>query len=102
MYYLDFEDFIVILFKSIIFSIIITALIIGGMYLIDVNFNFANYICNVTQIPYNLTLSVAGAGFGNDIFILMTVAEAGILGYLVYEVMQTRIYKTIYKFVVNL
>ena len=102
MYYMDFEDFVVILFKSIVFSIIITALIIGETYLININFNFANYICRITEIPYELTLSVAGAGFGNDILILTTFTEVGLLSYIINEIMKTKVYKTIYRFVVNL
>lgn len=48
--------------------------------LISATFVFANKmiadaICEITQIPFDFTLSVTSAGFGYDIIILLLVVE---------------------------
>lgn len=35
----------------------------------------ADSICKATQIPFDLTLTISSAGFGNNIIILLLVAE---------------------------
>lgn len=79
MYELTVEDFIRIVVKSILLTMIIAPLFIGLFYLIHINIEFAYYISDITNIPRDLTLSVASAGFANNIIILSTVFEVRLI-----------------------
>lgn len=63
-----FEDKILVVLESIF----ITCLTI---ILIPYNNIIADFICEATQIPFDLALTFTSAGFGNNIIILLLVAE---------------------------
>lgn len=102
MYELTIEDFICIVVKSILSTMIITPLFIGLFYLIHINTAFAYYISDITNIPRDLTLSVASAGFTNNIIILSTVFEVGLISWIIYKISQTSIYKNIKYFIISI
>lgn len=102
MYELTIEDFIRIVVKSILLTMIIAPLFIGLFYLIHINIEFAYYISDITNIPRDLTLSVASAGFANNIIILSTVFEVGLISWIIYKISQTSIYKNIKYFIISI
>ena len=101
MYYLDTKDLIVIALKSLILSIIIVSLIVGSAFLIKSNFDFANYVCDITKIPRDLSLTVMSLGFRNNMVVLLSVFEFGIVFYLYGKLKNTKIYKRVYEIFVN-
>lgn len=53
-----------------------SVLIVLSMFLLSsCNVSIAKSICSLTNIPYDLALSVMSAGFGNNIIILLSVVE---------------------------
>lgn len=96
---LDFEDYIIITFKSLLLSLILAPFIIGLVYLIDMNINFSNIICNISGIPKDLALTVMSPGFGNEIIILTTTFEFCIIFYVINKFVKTKLFNTIYEFV---
>lgn len=99
MYKLDFEDYITIIFKSLLITLILTPLIIGSVYLIDMNINFSNIICSISGIPKDLALTVMSPGFGNEIIFLTTVFEFGIIFYVINKFTKTKLFNTVYEFI---
>ena len=64
-------------FEDSKFLIVMEALFISCVSILFVHHNkiIADSICEATQIPFNLALTVTSAGFGYNIIILLLVAE---------------------------
>lgn len=102
MYDLTIGDFIRIVVKSLLLTMIIAPLFIGLFYLIHINVDFAYYISDITNIPRDLALSVMSAGFANNIIILSTVFEIGLIIWLFNKISHTGIYKNIKYFIISI
>ncbi len=97
-----FRDYVSIILKTLILTLIFAPLLIGAFYLMNSNVNFAYYISDVLDIPRNLSLTVMSAGFANNIIILMTVFEFGFAIWLGNKITKTELYDNVKKFVINL
>ena len=64
-------------FEDSKFLIVMESLFIACVSVLFVHQNkiIADFICEATQIPFDLSLSVTSAGFGYNIIILLLVAE---------------------------
>lgn len=102
MYFLSFRVYSRIILKSIIISLILTSIIFGLVNMVQINANFANYICKISEIPYDLELTIMSAGFGNNIIILLLSVEIGIICYILYKIVNTKPYKMFVNFITNL
>lgn len=102
MYGLDLEDYARVIIKSLILTFICAMFLFGAYYLIRLNINVAYYISDITGIPRDLELTVMSAGFANNIIILLTTFEFGIIIYLVNKITNTKIYNNVAEFVINL
>ena len=101
MLYLVFEDWLHIIAKSSFLTLIFTPLILGTFYLVKLNYEFSLFICNLTDISYDLRLTVTSLGFGDEIVLIMTLTEIIFLTCLFYKLKKTRLCKSIYKFFSN-
>lgn len=97
-----FRDYVSIILKTLILTLIFVSLLVGAFYLIHSNINFAYYISDALDIPRDLSLTVMSAGFANNIIILMTVFEFGFGFWLVNKLTKTTIYDNVKDFVINL
>lgn len=73
-------------FEDSKFLIVLESLFIACCVILFVHQNkiIADFICEATQIPFDLALTFTSAGFGNNIIILLLVAEI-ILAVLIIE-----------------
>lgn len=64
-------------FEDNIFLIVMESLFISCVSVLFLHNNkiIADSICEATQIPFDLALTFTSAGFGNNIIILLLVAE---------------------------
>lgn len=64
-------------FEDSKFLIVLESLFIACCVILFVHQNkiIADFICEATQIPFDLALTFTSAGFGNNIIILLLVAE---------------------------
>lgn len=97
-----FRDYIGIIVKTLILTLIFTPLLIGLFYLMNSNINFAYYISDVLDIPRDLSLTITSVGFANNIIILMTVFELGFVFWIVNKITNTTIYDNVKEFIINL
>lgn len=97
-----FRDYISIILKTLILTIIFVPLLIGILYLMNISINFAYYISDTLYIPRDLSLTVMSAGFTNNIIILMTVFELGFGFWLVDKITKTTVYNNVREFIINL
>lgn len=95
------EDYIYILIKSLLISTISVLVIIGLVYVIDFDYNFAYYISDITGIPSDLSLSMMSAGFANEIILLMLTIEFGFIIYFIDKIAETKMYNKLKTFVLN-
>jgi len=99
---MEFRDYVGVVLKTVILTLIFVPLLIGGVYLVHSNINIAYYISDALDIPRDLSLTVMSAGFANNIIILMTVFEFGFGLWLVNKLTKTTIYDNVKDFVINL
>lgn len=97
-----FKDYVSIILKTLIITLIFAPLLIGVFYLMNSNINFAYYISDVLNIPRDLSLTVMSAGFANNIIILTTVFELGVGFWLVNKITKTTVYDNVREFIINL
>lgn len=94
MYYLDFKDYVFIVFTSMLKTIIIFSfvfLIIGlGMY----NHSLGISIANFMNIPYDMALTVNSLGFVNNVAVVFTVIDLIVVGSIINQLNK---YRTINK-----
>jgi len=95
------EDYIYILIKSLLITTILFLVIIGLVYVIDFDYNFAYYISDITGIPSDLSLSMMSAGFANEIILLMLTIEFGFIIYFIDKIAETKMYNKLKTFVLN-
>lgn len=95
------EDYIYILIKSLLITTILVLAIIGLVYIIDFDYNFAYYISDITGIPSDLSLSMMSAGFANEIILLMLTIEFGFIIYFIDKIAETKMYNKLKTFVLN-
>ena len=101
MYYLDLKERAIIVFKSFLSKIFIVFLILALLFLVKVNFDFSNYVCDITKIPRGLTLTVMSLGFRNNMVVVLTVLELLIFCYIFGMIKKTKIYIKFYEIFVN-
>lgn len=75
--------------KTIIIDILLLLLIIG---LIFGNYYVSIITCNVLNIPFDLSISMVGAGFGIDFIVTLTVIE-GICIYYFLQLIKNKLKK---------
>lgn len=95
------EDYIYIFIKSLLITTILVLVIIGLVYVIDFDYNFAYYISDITGIPSDLSLSMMSAGFANEIILLMLTIEFGFIIYFIDKIAETKMYNKLKTFVLN-
>lgn len=95
------EDYIYIFIKSLLITTILVLVIIGLVYIIDFDYNFAYYISDITGIPSDLSLSMMSAGFANEIILLMLTIEFGFIIYFIDKIAETKMYNKLKTFVLN-
>ena len=99
---LYFEDYVYIIVKSLIISLIVCFIMFLMFNLIEFNFSVASSICKVTGIPSDLSLTMMSAGFENNIIIVMFAFEILFLTFLIDYISNTRIFNNIKDFIDNL
>lgn len=97
-----FSDYVSIVLKSIVLSLLCLPIIIGITYLIEFNFNIANYISNVSGIPSDMSISMMSLGFANNIVVLLSAVEFGLCVYFYDKIANTTVYKKVETFIANL
>lgn len=99
---MDLKDYVTILIKSLF----MTSLFVICMYVIsnvmEFNYNFANYISDISGIPSDMAISITSAGFANNITILMTIIESGLFLYFISKIEKTHVYKKVREIIINL
>lgn len=84
-----FEDKILVILELIFITC-------SAVLLFQYNQVIADGICRVMQIPYDLALTVTSAGFGNNIIILLFVAEVVLLVLFIEKFIPTCIHKLVW------
>lgn len=102
MYKLYFEDYVYIIIKSLIISLIVCFIMFLMFNLIEFNFTFASYICKITGIPSDLSLTMMSAGFENNIIIVMFSFEILFLVFFIDYISKTKLFNCIKDFIDNL
>ena len=102
MYYLDFKDYIHIVLKSLLATLIIVPLFIGICFLVKTNIVFSYFGCDLCDIPRDLAISVMSMGFANNMIFLLSVFEFGVIYYLFTKIKMTKIYTIVWEFMTNL
>lgn len=100
MMYLDFKDYVFVALKSLLATMIVVPFLLGIGFLIKTNIDFAYYISDVNGILRDLTLTVMSLGFANNIIVLMSVFEFGVIYYLFNKL--KKVYINLWKFIINL
>ncbi len=99
---MDLKDYVTILIKTLF----MTSLFVICMYVIsnvmEFNYNFANYISDISGIPSDMAISITSAGFANNITILMTIIESGLFLYFISKIEKTHVYKKVREIIINL
>lgn len=99
---MDLKDYVTILIKSLF----MISLFVICMYVIsnvmEFNYNFANYISDISGIPRDMAISITSAGFANNITILMTIIESGLFLYFISKIEKTHVYKKVREIIINL
>lgn len=75
--------------KKIAFDIFLFLLLIGLIY---GNYNVSILTCNTLEIPFDLSISMVGAGFGIDLIVTLTVIEV-IFGYYLIQFIKNKLKK---------
>lgn len=102
MYKLYFEDYVYIIIKSLIMSLIVCLIMFMMFNLIEFNFSVASSICKITGIPSDLSLTMMSAGFENNIIIVMFSFEILFLVFFIDYIGNTRLFNNIKDFIDNL
>lgn len=101
MFYLSAKDYIIIALKSFALSVLFVSLFLGFIFLIKMNFDFANYVCDITEIPRDLALTVMSLGFRNNMVVVLSVFELGIVYFLFGKLKKTKLYNKVYEILAN-
>lgn len=80
---LDFFDWILILFTSLIKTIIVVCIGLFFANMIIFNYSLGISLADITGIPYDLALSMTSLGFVNNITVVSTVFEIIIIGVII-------------------
>lgn len=92
MYYLNFKDYVIIVFKSLIMTLCISPVLL----LPFVNLKLAILFCNYLEVPYNFCLTIMSPGFALEVVIVLSFIELMVGSYLVDKIKNIKIVKTIY------
>lgn len=95
------EDYIYIFVKAVLISTLLVLILIGLIYVLDFDYNFAYYISDIIGIPSDLSISMMSAGFANEIIILMMTIEFGFIIYFIDKIAETKMYNKLKTFVLN-
>lgn len=95
--YLTFKDFLFICIKSMFITLVFTIIFIGLLNLVNLNIQFANYFCEITHIPKDFAITVMSPGYANEIVILLTVFQMGILLYIINVIIKNPILCNLYE-----
>lgn len=102
MYYLDFKDYVRIVLKSLLATLIIVPLFFGICFLIKTNIDFSYFVCDSCDIPRDLAISVMSMGFANNMIFLLSVFEFGVIYYLFNKIKNSKFYTIVWEFMTNL
>lgn len=92
MYYLNFKDYVVIFFKSVIMTLCISPVLL----LPFLNSKFAIWFCDYLEIPYDFCLTVMSPGFALEVSIVLSFFEFIIGCHLVDKLKNNKLIKAIY------
>ena len=99
---LYFENYVYIIVKSLIISLIVCFMMLLMFNLIEFNFSVASSICKITGIPGDLSLTMMSAGFENNIIIVMFSFEIFFSIFFIDYISKTRLFNSIKDFIDNL
>lgn len=102
MYYLDFKDYVRIVLKSLLASLIIVPIFLEICFLIKTNIDFSYFVCDSCDIPRDLAISVMSMGFANNMIFLLSVFEFGVIYYLFNKIKNSKLYTIVWEFMTNL
>lgn len=80
--YLSFRDVGIILIKTLFIALLFVCI----FNLVEVNIHIAEYICQITNIPKDLSLTIVSAGFANNIVIVLLMLEVGLILYIINKI----------------
>ena len=102
MYYLDFKDYVRIVLKSLLASLIIVPIFLEICFLIKTNIDFSYFVCDSCDIQRDLAISVMSMGFANNMIFLLSVFEFGVIYYLFNKIKNSKLYTIVWEFMTNL
>lgn len=100
--YLNFKDYIGLTLKTLLVTILVVPFFFGIYFLIKTNIDLAYFISDTNGIPRDLVLTVMSLGFANNIILLMSIFEFGVIYYLFDKLKRSKIYNNICDFMMNL
>ena len=92
MYHLNFKDYVVIFFKSVIIILCISPVLLLPLF----NSKFSIWLCNYLEIPYDFCMTVISPGFALEVVIVLSFFEFIIGCYLVDKLKNNKFIKAIY------
>lgn len=99
---MDLKDYVIILIKSFFITFLFTLCVYLVGNVMGFNYNFANYISDISGIPRDMAITITSAGFANNITILMTIIESGLFLYFISKIEKTHVYKKVKEIIINL
>lgn len=97
MLFLDAKDYIIITLKTLVFTILLVLFLSISIFNVD----FANYVCDITEIPRDLALTMTSLGFRNNMIVVLSVFEFGIFYFLYGKIKKTKLYNKFFEFLIN-
>ena len=97
MLFLGAKDYIIITLKTLVFTILLVLLLSISIFNVD----FANYVCDITEIPRDLALTMTSLGFRNNMIVVLSVFEFGIFYFLYGKIKKTKLYNKFFEFLIN-
>ena len=97
MLFLDAKDYIIITLKTLVFTILLVLLLSISIFNVD----FANYVCDITEILRDLALTMTSLGFRNNMIVVLSVFEFGIFYFLYGKIKKTKLYNKFFEFLIN-
>ena len=87
MLFFDAKDYIIITLNTLVF----TRLLVLLLPIRSFNVDFANYVCDITEIPRDLALTMTSLGFRNNMIVVLSVFEFGIFYFLYGKIKKNKI-----------
>ncbi len=93
--YLDFEDFLVIIVKAFVISIVISLFFFLSSKLVEFNYMLGMGYCDRLNSPYDFCMTVMSCGLALEVAIVTLFIEMILIGYILYKISKIRIISNI-------